>query len=600
MNQAQTKQADPFDAKLQKNAERYKNKAYHEGLAIAETLVSQFPRKPQAWDQKGMFQRALGDHLAAKQSFEKARDLDPKSADFHDHLAIALRALGKREAAVESYEKALAIDTNRAITWGNMGNVLRDLKRDQEALDAYEKAVELTPKAANMRVMYAQALIGMDKPEDGLKQALEAIKLDPDNASAHSEIGCAHLQLGQYDDAIVALNRSIELNPNVHGVHHNLATVYQQTGVLDKATECYREALKINPSFGPAQRQLSSITKFEAGDAKLDELEAMAKSVGLEESQRADVYFTLAKAYDDTKEFDKAFPYLQNANQIVRKDIEYDSKTNANFVNRIIDTYSTEFFESHQGQGASSHVPVFIVGMPRSGTTLTEQIISSHPEVFGAGELMKMSELTSQMQKDFGLKGRYPECAGEASEGNLLSFAGNYLDHLREFDGKAHRVTDKMPFNYRMLGLISVIFPNAKIVHCRRHPYDIIISCYFARFKEQLAFSYNLLEAARYVRDYERLMDHWRQTLPIPIYETRYDELVTDQEQKSREIIEFCGLQWDDACLQFHENKRPVLTASNWQVRQPMYSSSVERWRNYEKFLAPLQTVLGPPEVIYP
>jgi len=600
MNQSQQKSTDPLKTKLRELSGFYNSKDYDSGLKLSETLAQQFPGREEVWDQKGIFQRALGDAQSAKASFERACELNPKVADYHDHLAIVLRALGKREEAVDAYNTALEIDPKRSITWSNLGNVLRDLKREKEALEAYKKAVDINPDAANMRVMYAQALVALNQAEEGLKQAEAAIKLEPENAAAYAEFGCAYLQLSAYDKAVEALEKSISIKGDVHGVHHNLATVYQQTGELEKAQNCYRRALEINPNFGPSQRQLSSITKFQTGDAEVEELEEMVLKVGMDDSQRADVYFTLAKAYDDTKEFAKAFPYLQNANQIVRKDIDYDSKTNTNFVNRIIDTYSKEFFANHKGQGAASEVPTFIVGMPRSGTTLTEQIISSHPQVHGAGELMKLSELTAGMQKEFEFELRYPECAKIATEGQFLSTAGKYLDHLREHSATAERVTDKMPFNYRMLGLIAVMFPNAKVIHCRRHPYDTIVSCYFARFKEQLAFSYNLLDAARYIRDYERMMDHWRRVLPIQMYEIRYDEMVTQQEEKSREIVDFCGLDWDDACLQFHENKRPVLTASNWQVRQPMYSSSVERWRNYEKHLAPLRTILGPPEVIYP
>ncbi len=571
-----------------------------EALQLLLQLTRNFPRHHFAWDRLGLVLRAAENLPQAKAAFAKAAELKPKDANYHDHYGVVCRALGDKEDAVKSYRKALELAPDRASTWGNLGNVLRDMEDFEEALKAYRKAVELSPDTPQMRVNLISALIGADYGDEAVAQARRAIELAPDHGSLYSELANALLRQDKHEEAVIAYQRWVELDGKVHGVFHNMGTALQQIGRLDEAEEAYKRAIEIQPDFGPSLRQLASIVKFDPKTADLSEIEDLIEEEGLDASQRADLYFTMAKANDDLKNYDQAFTFLQSANQIVRKGINYGADRNTMFVDRIIKTYDRAFFEERKDFGLDSDVPILILGMPRSGTTLVEQIVSSHPRVFGAGELMKMSELSSGIKNRFETKKPYPEGMDELDRDKVQAIAGDYLACLRGFDADAPHVTDKMPFNFRLLGLITLMFPKAKIIHCRRHPYDIIISCYFARFKEQLAFSYNLLEAARYIRDYERIMDHWRQVLDIEIYHSRYDELVADQELRSRELIAFCGLEWDDQCLSFHENKRPVMTASNWQVRQPMYSSSLERWRKYEKHLAPLRTVLGPPEAVYP
>ncbi len=585
---------------LQKALELLNQKNFAEAHKLLTGYTRVHPDDPFGWDNLGLTLRNMGQHAQTKAAFAKAVELRPKNPIFLDHLAIASRAVGDREEAIEHYKKALKIAPNRGATWGNLGNVQRDLNLFADAVHSYSRAVELLPDSVSMRLNLAAALIGAEKPKQAMEHIHKAVAMEPNNPKIYTELGNAYLKLDDHEQAIAAYRKSIDLDGNQHGLYHNMATAYQQHGDLEAAEEAYRKALEIQPNFGPSRRQLGSITKFDANTADLEELEKMAGDDGLDESQRADIYFTLAKAHDDLKQYASAFAFLQSANQIVRKEIDYKSNANTMFVDRIVKIYDSAFFESHQGYGIDSKVPIFILGMPRSGTTLVEQIISSHPQVYGAGELMKLHDLTTNLKKRFGTEAPYPENMPELTPEQTKQVAQDYVDFLLKFDHDAPHVTDKMPFNFRMLGLIATLFPNAKVVHCRRHPYDIILSCYFARFKEQLAFSYNLLEAGRYVRDYERMMDHWRRVLPIPVYEARYDLLVSDQEAESRKLIEFCDLEWDEACLRFHENKRPVLTASNWQVRQPMYKSSVERWRNYTSELAPLRTVLGPAEVVYP
>jgi tetratricopeptide (TPR) repeat protein len=435
--------------------------------------------------------------------------------------------------------------------------------------------------------------MGAGKAGEAIETLREVIRTDPDHGGAHKTLGTVLLGEGELEGAIASYRRAIALDPSDCTLYHNLGTALQQLGRLDQAAEAYQKALEINPDFTVSRRQLSGVKKFDPKDLDIPELQRQLKNEDLAEMQRAELYFAMAKSFDDIGDYDKAFSALQAANQIVRRDLEFSSERNSQYVNRMIDTFTPEFLAERKSFGSSSEVPVFIIGMPRSGTTLVEQIICSHPQVFGAGELMHMHKLFTAIPDQLKTKQRFPEVAAEIDETMTLQLAEDYLGYLRSLDDSATRITDKMPFNFRMLGAIAMVFPKARFIHTRRNPLDVCLSCYFARFRDALDFSYNLLDVGHYYREYERLMAYWKSVLDIQLMEVQYEELVANQEEISRQMIKFCGLEWDDRCLSFHEKERPVLTASNWQVRQPMYSTSVERWRNYEKYLGPLMSVLG-------
>ncbi len=260
---------------------------------------------------------------------------------------------------------------------------------------------------------------------------------------------------------------------------------------------------------------------------------------------------------------------------------------------RLIATFTPEFFEAQTSPGSDSERPVFILGMPRSGTTLVEQIIARHPLAFGAGELMTRNRVTWTLPAALKSGTTYPECAALMDERFTDEAANGYLKELRQLPDAAVRVTDKMPNNFRHIGLIARLFPRARIIHCQRNPMDICLSCYFLDFRGRLGFAYDLTHLGQYYRQYERLMAHWKKVSPIPILDVRYEDLIADSEAVSRRMIDYCGLEWDDACLAHDETERPVMTASHWQARQPIYKTSVERWRHYERHLEPLSRALA-------
>jgi hypothetical protein len=291
------------------------------------------------------------------------------------------------------------------------------------------------------------------------------------------------------------------------------------------------------------------------------------------------------------RRFDDAFEHFRQANEL--SGAAFDSKRGVAATDRLIDTFSADFLAGRSGFGDPSERPIFIVGMPRSGTTLTEQIVASHPKICGAGELETMFHMVDAVPGLAGANKRYPECVRDLTQASARDLARRYLVELNRYSRTAVRITDKMPHNFDKLGLISLMFPRARIIHCRRDPIDTCLSCFMHEFHKQHTYNCDLASLGLYYREYERLMAHWRTALPIALFELRYEDLVADQEAVSRALIEFCGLPWDDRCLEFHRADRSVQTPSAWQVRQPIYTKSVERWRKYQRHLGPLIEVLG-------
>jgi tetratricopeptide (TPR) repeat protein len=559
-----------------------------EAEAIYEELLRRAPRQPRLWNGLGLVAYMKGKMEEAKRHLEHAVALDPNQAAFHNHLAVVCRALGETEAAVGHYRKALELNPNEPVFFGNLGHALRRLKQTDEAIDCYRRAVALAPGETSLAVNLGLALGEAKRYAESLAVLREAVAVSPELAGAHLALGNALAGLERYEEAIAAYRQAAALDPTNPGSHHNMGTALQNLGRMEEAAEAYRCALAVRPDFTASLRQLASMRSHAPGAEEAAELEKLLWDDALPEESRVELYMALASTYDTRGDFDKAWERLQAGNQIIHRKLGYDPEGNTRFVDRIIDTFSKGFFAERRSWGNPSELPVFIVGMPRSGTTLVEQIICSHPQVYGAGELRRMHELSSALPAQLKRRLPYPEVARHLDRSTTGELAQEYLDHLLSLSPDAVRITDKMPFNYRLIGLISLCFPNARVINCRRDPLDICLSCYFAKFREALDFAYNLVDLGRYYRDYERLMAHWRDTVRLRWLDMSYEELVAHQEEKSRELVAFCGLEWDARCLNYHETERAVLTASNWQVRQPIYRSSVARWQHYEKFLGPL------------
>lgn len=400
----------------------------------------------------------------------------------------------------------------------------------------------------------------------------------------------AKSQSGHHARGVDLLKQAISLQPEVAEYHHNLAAIYRLLGEFQLSEDHYLRALKLKPDYTEAFFNYSAARKFTADDPVIPLLEGQAARTDLTDEDRCFLGFAGGKIFNDTREYDKAFSYYQMGNR--GRSVKYDINQVRHEIDCIIEVFSADTIRELSQQGLETKLPVFVIGMPRTGTTLVEQILSSHPEVYGAGELADISGIAVTLKQYATQKSDYPECVKFLPDKAIPGFADSYLRRLRTFDNSAGRIINKMPGNFLNLGLIAILFPQAKVIHCRRDPLDTCLSCYFQRFRRGHGYSYDLKNLGLYYREYERLMRHWQEVLPNFPFEMHYADLVQNQEEISRQLIQFIDVEWDETCLEFHSNQRPVTTASNWQVRRPMNRSGLERWKNYDSHLDELRQAL--------
>jgi tetratricopeptide (TPR) repeat protein len=365
-------------------------------------------------------------------------------------------------------------------------------------------------------------------------------------------------------------------------------------GKLEEAGDCFERAAEINPM---ALSQMVNARRFPDDPEALIKMSQLADNPLMPQAARISMSFALADLYDKRKEPDQAWPYLELANRLTDKGLNFDPDTFSKKVDLFCQTFNKDFLHSLEPIRGSDRIPIFVVGMPRSGTTLTEQILSSHAAIFGAGELDLMARLTGLLPRVLKTKTPYPGCVNQMTPHLREEAARFYLHGLYQYDQEHTYVVDKMPHNFMQLGLIAMIFPKARIIHVRRDPRDTALSNFQQNFKAKhgaLGYAFHLENTARQINDYHRMMEHWKQVLPLPIFELTYEELISNQDEVSREMLTFVGVDWDEQVREFHKTERAVRTASVSQVRQPIYKTSQQKWRKYEKYLGPFLENLNP------
>ena len=442
--------------------------------------------------------------------------------------------------------------------------------------------------------LLSASLLMQDK--DALLALQNAAKLLPHEAALHNNLGRAFTQHSRESEAEASFRRALEIKPDYPDAIFNLGGCLMDQGRLGEAEASYRELQKTKSGFIEGSFAIAQLRKVKASDENLAGLIAVDEAVRsvaapLMDKEAIFLHFALGKSYDDLGDHAKAFPHFIEGCKLKRATLDYDpSKTTRHF-DSIMRNFDASTINRLRDGGDPSHLPIFVLGMPRSGTTLTEQIIASHPEVHGAGELPDLMAIAGREIAG----AAFPDNVRQLDQTKLAAWGAEYVAGLRRRAPDARCITDKMPANFQAIGLIHLMLPNAKIIHVNRNPVDTCLSCFTTLFKEgSLEYTYDLAELGRYYADYARLMGHWRNVLPDGAFlDIQYEDIVADQEGQARRITEYCGLEWDEACLDFYKSQRVVRTASVTQVRQPIYKSSVERWRPYEKFLEPLLDALG-------
>ena len=511
-------------------------------------------------------------------------------------LASALRQMGETERAIAHYRRALKLAPTLWPACLDLGSAL--LKLDppnvEEAEACFRKVTRLAPDRAEGYNGHGVALITLDRYDDA-KQALErAVSLDPTLAVAWYNLARVCLVRDDIDRAIEAYEKAVALAPDYEDFYQQTAKALQMKGKFDVAEQFYAKALELNPDSIRALAQLIEYRTFQNhDDPLLLRAQALVDGTGDKEPHVLGLCFTLGKIYDRMNAFDLAFRYYARGNDLSKlacKDApgpksRFSGEMFSRLVDEIIQKYSAENLRTYTTWGHPTDRPILIVGMPRSGTTLTEQIIAAHPQVAGGGERHFWGETGETVNDgEVALNAAGLDTIARACLADLATVIGA--------DG-ADRVTDKMPHNFVTLGLIHAAFPNARILHVRRHPVDNCLSIFFQNFNCGHSYSFDMEELVAHYREYQRLMAHWARVLPADrFFEFDYEALVADQEGMSRKLIDFCGLDWNEACLRYYDDGRAVKTPSIHQVRQKIYSSSVERWRNYEPYIGPLMKLL--------
>jgi tetratricopeptide (TPR) repeat protein len=623
----------PFHANL---AEAYRTLGeIDQAVACCRTALRLQPDFPEALNTLALALQAQGKTEAAIEQFRAALRIKPDFAMALNNLGNALLRQGDREAALAHFRQAVQADPNlvealsnlgqlllemekpeealphclQAVrlrpqfpeAQNNLGNVLREMGRLAEAKECYVQALRLNPNLAMSYNNMGQAIQEEGSLDDAMPWYQRAIQLDPQSARIQSNLASALEEAGGTDEAIAHYQAALAADPRYAEAHSGLACVYHEQGRLEEAQRSFRTAAALDPRHAGALAQLATMLSGKLPEADLEALRRLLAYADLSATKRATLLFALAQVLDARGAYDEAAEHLRQANALAlaekrKRGQGYDPADHERFVSGIIAACTPAFFRRAEGLGLATERPVFIVGLPRSATTLTEQILAAHPRVFGAGELRLGREDFLSLAHDGEAAAPRERQALEALERldrqTIHRIGQRHLERLRQLNDWADRVVDKMPDNYLFLGLLAAVFPRAKFLHCRRDLRDVAVSCWMTNFR-QIRWANDPRHIASRFAQYRRLMEHWRQVLPLAMLEVSYEETVADLEGAARRLVAWCGLEWDPACLAFYEGKRLVRTASITQVRQPIYTRSVARWKHYQQALGPLLEELG-------
>ena len=546
------------------------------------------PDHAQTWFHLGLVLEELGRTERAIEHYRKSITVTDNNAAVHRHLADACCKLQRWQEAIQAYQQVLVLQADDAGTMIKLGQAFTEAKLIPESILMYEQALSLLPDNPLVHRRLGAALLVMGQVNKAVGCFEQSLRLQPDYFAVRIDLALALRQLGRAEDALVPLEQAIALKPENEEAHINLALTFKQLGQTEHAIERLEQFLAVSPSCGRAWYHLSII---EPKQEVITVVEELVGNPGLPNGDAMYCHFTLGNLLDAGGFFNRAFAHYLEANRLHRETLTYDPGENTRYIDSLIDVYSRDYFESKRSFGSASQLPVFIVGMPRSGTTLVEQILSSHARVHGAGEIRACPAINYSIAHQLNYTKPDPECMTLIDAKMAEAYSGRYLQELEFHSPDAARITDKEPGNFFRIGLIKTLFPHARIIHCQRNPLDNCVSLFFHCFT---AFqgSFELAELGRFYRDYQRLMAHWQDLFPGEIFTVQYEELVEDQEGVSRRMIDHVGLEWDEKCLDFQNNERNVMTPSNVQVRQPMYKDSINRWKRYKQHLQPLTDAL--------
>ncbi len=588
-------------------------------IRYGQQAVTLAPHSATALSNLGIAYYDAKDYAQAEVCHQQALTINPHLSASLNNMGSIYNAYEKTQEAMAFYQAAITVSPQFVDSLNNLAVLLLQQQEFKQASEYLSQAIKFAPDFVDAQCNLGLALLGLEQCAGALVHFEKALQLQPGYSQAYYGFAKVHLHQHQFIESEYAIRQAIAINPKQVEFYQLLAKIYQEKSDYKQALMVLDHALDIDPTsttsslnkgsvlmeMGETSKAQEQFLKSAASSNKDTQILAHYSLVQLQKvksdnsslshllslvnhptqvispSKLEYAYFALGKCYDDMGEWAQAFEYFSLGCQLKRRRITYDIAEQIEFTNKLIHCFTQQTVDHLQAFANPSAVPLFIVGMPRSGTTLVEQILSSHSQVYGAGELKYLNNLIQYHH--------YPENVQQFSPEICHAIADRYLFYLQRFSSDAIHITDKMPYNYIAIGLIHALFPNAKIIHVVRNPIDTCFSCYTKLFTQGQLYSYDLTELGQYYQCYERIMNHWRHILPANAWlDIKYETLVSHFDEEARRLIDFCDLPWEQACLSFYQSKRQVRTASFAQVRQPVYTSSVERWRRYERELAPL------------
>jgi tetratricopeptide (TPR) repeat protein len=557
-----------------------------EAEAEARRQIERFGREPRLVHKLGVALLKQDKDAEALACLEEVKEARSDDVNVWNQLGLALNHLERFDEAHSAFEKALSLKPDGVDIYANMGDNLNDALRFEEALPWLEKALAIDPKSRAARINRVIALVELQRGEEA-ENALD--ELIAEGEKTPQILHCYSQSLrerGEVKEAKRVLTQILEVDPNYIPALNAMGNTHVEYGQFDQAQAMFDKALTIDPDNTGAWASLVTVRKMTPEDRPWLEKAEQLVDKGLPKTRESALRYAMGKFCDDVKDYDDAFRHYHQANELKKSfGKPYSRDHHKAVIDHLIHAYDIQVMHAQQAGASDSMRPVLIVGMPRSGTSLTEQILASHPDTHGAGELRFWGQQMEQHKKAI--------CTAGFDEILVRNAAEGYLAELNTHSSSASRVVDKMPGNFMSVGFIHSVFPNARILHTMRNPVDTCLSIYFQNFNLGHTYANDLEDLATYYRQYHRLMAHWRRVMPENLFlELPYEQLVEDQEGWTKRILEFIGLEFDERCLEFYKTERKVGTASNWQARQPIYKSSKERWRNYEKHSAPLLPLL--------
>jgi tetratricopeptide (TPR) repeat protein len=560
-------------------------KKFADAIPHFEKAIQQEPRLPTPYKKLAQAYIEVGRGKEADDLFRLFLERDPGKKAVADAM-IKIQE-GNSDEGVDMLRKVLKVQPDNIDAMRYLAAAyLKSKKHVADAEALLRRAHKLAPDYTAVLMLLGTALLERHKFKDAATSFNKLIKLQPNNDAAWASLGHAFARSDNTEEAAEAYAKALELNPDVAMVQMSQGHILKTLGDQDKALEHYRHAIRLKPDFGEVYWSMANLKIFKFEDAEVEAMEEHLKHPNLTESREAHFCFALGKAYEDKKDYDKAWHYYDSGNKKQRGLVQHDPMEVEMQQDRIIDVFTEDFLRANEGHGCKAPDPIFIIGLPRSGSTLVEQILASHSQVEGTAELPFLGKMASSIGKYRPDGVRFPMSVRDLRRQDWDAYGKQYLE-----DSSPHRhaktpyFTDKLPNNFPFVGLVHLILPNAKIINARRHPIDCCLGNYKQLWGKGQHFTYDMLELADYYKQYHKIMKHWHQVLPGKVLDVHYEDTVMDLESQVRKILDYCGLPFEEQCLRFYETDRAIRTASSEQVRQPIYKAALGRWRRYEKHL---------------